>query len=199
MAIEIPTRLVASARRELIEAKAAQLFAERGYASTTVDDIVRAAGVTKPMLYRHFDSKKHLYIALLEHYRDELAAAPLSRLVEGAGDPRSRVPAMIDAWLAHIEQNPHAARLLFQPDMTGDPEVRAVQRELHGRQRAADVALLHEFAPGLPKAEIEPLGEAIRSCLAGLALWWVDHPDVPRAVMLAVMMRVVDGVLGRVG
>ena len=85
-------------------------------------------------------------------------------------------------------------RLLFR-DTTGDPEISAVHLELQGRQRAADVALLREFAPGLPEAELEPLGEALRSSLAGLALWWLDHPGTPRAVLVAAMLRIVRGLL----
>ena len=50
-------RLTASEHLPLIELAATRLFARRGFAATTVEDIVRAAGVTKPMLYRHFESK----------------------------------------------------------------------------------------------------------------------------------------------
>jgi len=55
------------------------------------------------------------------------------------------------------------------------------------------VALLREFAPGLPESELEPLGEIIRSSLAGLALWWLDNPQVPRACVVAAMLRMTRG------
>ncbi|MEU7149913.1 hypothetical protein AB0B15_18035 [Streptomyces sp. NPDC045456] len=42
------------------------------------------------------------------------------------------------------------------------------------------MALLREYVPGLPEAELKPLGEAIRSSLYGLALWWLDLPEKPR-------------------
>jgi len=190
-------RLPAAERRTLIEDAAARLFAERGYAATTVEDIVREAGVTKPMLYRSFESKKELHMKLLERRRDELAAAPLDEFVMAEGALDERLPAMIDAWFAHIEQHPHTTRMLFA-ETTGDDDIRALQRELHDRQRAADIALLREFAPSLPEAEIEPLGEVIRSSLRGLALWWLDHPETPREVLVAVVLRVVRGVLATV-
>ncbi len=187
-------RRPAAERRALIEEAAARLFAERGYAATTVEDIVSAAGVSKPMLYRHFESKKELQLRLLEHRRDELAAAPLERFLQGEGAPAQRLPAMLDAWFAHVEQHPDSSRVLFQ-DATGDADVRALQRELRGRQRAADMALLREFAPQLPEQELEPLGEIIRSSLTGLALWWLEHPAVPRAVVVATMLRMTRGLL----
>jgi len=191
------TRLAAAQRRGLIEDAAARLFAQRGYAATTVEDIVAEAGVSKPMLYRHFESKKELHMKLLERRRDELAAAPLDSFLHAEGKVEERLPAMIDAWFGHVEQHPDTSRLLFQ-DATGDPDIQALQRELRRRQRAADVALLREFSAQLPEDELEPLGEIIRSSLTGLALWWLDNPDVPRATVVAAMMRMTNGMLSTV-
>jgi AcrR family transcriptional regulator len=190
----VPRRLPAAERRDLIERAAARLFAERGYTATTVDDIVAEAGVSKPMLYRHFESKKELHMKLLERRRDELAAAPLDSFLRGDGTPEQRLPAMIDAWFAHVEEHPDTSRILLQ-DAFGDPDIQALQRELRGRQRAADVALLREFAPRLPEPELEPLGEIIRSSLTGLALWWLENPEVPRTAPVAAVLRVATGVL----
>jgi AcrR family transcriptional regulator len=187
-------RLTAAARRALIEDAAARLFAARGYGATTVEDIVAEAGVSKPMLYRHFQSKRELHTKLLERRRDELAGAALDEFLHGPGEPGERLPAMIDAWFAHVERHPDTSRMLLQ-DATGDADIQALQRELRGRQRAADVALLREFAPQLPEAELEPLGEIIRSSLSGLALWWLEHTDVPRAVVVAAVLRVTRGLL----
>ena len=191
-------RLPAAQRRALIEEAAARLFAERGYVATTVDDIVAAAGVSKPMLYRHFESKKQLQIKLLERRRDDLAAAALDAFLGSEGDPRLRLPAMIDAWFAHVEEHPHTSRILFQ-DATGDADIQRLQRDLRARQRAADVALLREMAPELPEQEFEPLGEIVRSSLTGVALWWLDNPQVPRATPVAAVLRVTTSVLASVG
>jgi AcrR family transcriptional regulator len=189
-----PRRLPAAERRDLIERAAARLFAQRGYTATTVEDIVAEAGVSKPMLYRHFESKKELHMKLLERRRDELAAAALDGFLQGEGPPEQRLPAMIDAWFTHVEEHPDTSRILLQ-DAVGDPDIQALQRELRGRQRAADVALLREFAPQLPEPELEPLGEIVRSSLTGLALWWLENPSVPRSVPVAAVLRVATGVL----
>ena len=191
------TRQAEGSRAEVrarLEDAAARLFAKKGYAATTVDEIVEEAGVSKPGLYRFFESKKHLHLALLERHRDELAAAALSALDVGDSARSDRIPAMVEAWFVHVEEHPYIWRMLFR-DTTGDPEVQALHVELQRRQRAADVALLREFAPGLPEEELEPLGEVIRSSLAGLALWWLDHPDTRRDVLVAAMLRVTRGLL----
>ncbi|MFI4990237.1 MAG: TetR/AcrR family transcriptional regulator [Solirubrobacterales bacterium] len=188
-------RLPAAERRALIERAAARLFAERGYETTTVEDICAAAGVSKPMLYRHFESKRDLCMRLMERRRDELAAAPLGTFLETEGAIEQRLEAMIDAWFAHVAEHPYGSRVLFQ-DITGDAELRELQRELRRRQRAADVAMLREFGPPLPETELEPLGEIIRSSLTGLALWWLAQTDVPRAAVVAAMLRTMRGMLG---
>jgi len=51
-------RLTADARRRQLFDVALALFAEHGYAATTMDDIAEAAGVTKPLVYQHFESKR---------------------------------------------------------------------------------------------------------------------------------------------
>jgi AcrR family transcriptional regulator len=188
-------RLSAGERRARIEDEAARLFAQRGYEATTVDDIAAAVGVTKPILYRHFASKKELHLFLLRRHREELANAALDELSASAGQRiEVRVQAMIAAWFAHIETHPYAWRMLFA-DTTGDPDVQRLLDELHDLQRAADVALLRELAPQIPEPELEPLGEVIRSSLSGLALWWADHPEVARETLVAAMVRMSLGLL----
>jgi AcrR family transcriptional regulator len=187
-------RLTRSERRRRIEEAATELFARHGYAATTVEDIVRAAGVTKPMLYRHHESKQELCIALLERHRDELVAAPLAVFAPDAGDRRTQLRAMVEAWLEHARRHPNATRLLFTP-ISGDPEVERTQRELYARQRATQVALLREFAPGLDEAEAEPMGEIVRASLAAVALWWLEHPEAPRELLVQVLVRLVEGLI----
>jgi AcrR family transcriptional regulator len=159
-----------------------------------MDDIAAAVGVTKPILYRHFASKKELHLFLLRRHRHELAAAALAVLAESEGRPiEERMRAMIDAWFAHVEREPYA-RMLFA-DTTGDPDVTQLLEELHDLQRAADVALLRELAPHIPADELQPLGEIIRSSLSGLALWWHDHPEVARESLVGAMARIAMGLL----
>jgi AcrR family transcriptional regulator len=183
-------RLAAAERRRLIEDAATHLFAERGYVATTIEDIVAAASVTKPMLYRHFESKQDLVMTLLERHRDELAAAPLDALL--ASTDRSfaeRLDTMLEAWFGYVEAHPFVRLLLH--DSSGDTEVAALVEELHDRQRAADVALLREFAPHIPERELVPLGEIIRSSLSALGLWRLDHPEADPANVNAALRRVV--------
>ncbi|MFF7728942.1 TetR/AcrR family transcriptional regulator [Streptomyces sp. NPDC008001] len=192
------TRAARAENRARIEAAAARLFGERGYAATTIDDIAAAAGLSKPMLYRHFDSKKELHLELLERQRDVLTAAPPGKPLSGDGDPDSRLRAVLEAWFEQIESSPYTWRLL-SAGTTGDPEVRQLHRDIQARQREAATALLRQYAPRLPDAELEPLGEALRSALHGLALWWPEHRDTPRSVLVSAMLRIVRGLVAPAG
>lgn len=77
-------RLPAAQRREQLLDTAARLFAIHGYAGATTAEIAKAAGVTEPIIYRHFESKRDLFIALIERtgnstiklWEHELASAP---------------------------------------------------------------------------------------------------------------------------
>jgi AcrR family transcriptional regulator len=70
-------------RRAAILRAAAAAFAERGFADTSMDDVAGAAGITRLIVYRHFDSKEALYAAVLQHVRDRLAE-------EGSAGVRAR-------------------------------------------------------------------------------------------------------------
>jgi AcrR family transcriptional regulator len=193
-----PTRRLPAAQRRLtIEHAAEELFAEHGYAATRIEDIVVAAGVTKPVLYRHFASKQALHRALLERHRDALASGALDEYL-AEGTLEERLPRMLAAWFGYVEEHPYAWRMLFA-DTTGEPQVQALHREIAARQRAADAVLLRESMPGLPDEQLEPLAEVVRSSLTGLALWWLEHPGVEREVLVETMLGVLAGLLLRHG
>jgi AcrR family transcriptional regulator len=188
-------RLQKAERRRVIEDAASALFAERGYAETRLEDIAAAAGVTKQLLYQHFRSKKELHMALLAKHRDGV----IGRLAAGMSRPgplAERIRRTTDDWFAYVEENPYASAMLFR-DTTGDPDLQAFHRELQATARAANAALLRA-EPGLdiPEERVEPLAEFIRSAITGLALWWGDHPEVPRATVVDVavgaLMRGLD-------
>src|ERR1700735_3256668 len=83
-------RLTAGQRRQQLIAVALELFARRGYRATTMDDIAEAAGVTKPLVYQHFSSKRALYLELVDSIAQELLIAVRSAVTQAKG-PRQQV------------------------------------------------------------------------------------------------------------
>jgi AcrR family transcriptional regulator len=188
-------RLPKTERRRIIEEAASRLFAEHGYAETRLEDIAAAAGVTRQLLYQHFPSKKALHLALLAKHRDEILGV-LSESFSKPGPLAERLPHVVDDWFAYVEQHPYASALLFR-DTTGDPEVQAFYRENHATARAANVALLRaESELEIPEDRLEALAELMRSASTGLAVWWGEHPEVPRSTIVDVTVDLFTRGLG---
>lgn len=157
-----------------------------------MDEIVSACGVTKPILYRHFESKKALYLALLATLRERL----LTEIVPNI-DPSlplaERFQAMTDGWFVYVEENPDAWKLLFR-DAAGDAEIRAFQEQQHEKARDVVAAVIESIGDSsIPAEEIEPLAEFLRSALTRTGLWWLDRRDIPRSVMVASTARFLRG------
>src|SRR3954464_10515162 len=125
-------RLPVAERRELIIEVGGRLFGERGYDGTRLDDIAAAAGVTKPILYRHFDSKRDLYLALLRRHRDDLPT--FADAIPASGSPEEVVRAVLEVWLDYVESHIYAWRMLFR-DRGGGPEIEVFRREVQDRAR----------------------------------------------------------------
>jgi AcrR family transcriptional regulator len=179
-------RLAAADRRKVIEDSATGVFSERGYHGASIDEIARRSGVSVPVVYDHFVSKRDLYQHLIERHYTELRgiwfqhAAPDAALGEW-------LAGAIGAWFAYIEHHPFAGRMLFR-DTTGDPDIAAAHRQIQDRSRAELLPLVVALAApqvdlGGPHA-VELAWETMRAVLQGLALWWYEHPEVPRETIV---------------
>lgn len=176
--------MASAERREVIEQAALEAFAERGYRGASMEEIARRSGVTPPVLYDHFDSKLDLYRRLLERTRDELLEMWQTNLA-GDAPAAERIPRALDAWASYVQAHPFAPRNFFI-ETTGDPRVRAIHAEVQAQARRALGGILggepgSEAISGSDEAlALEMAAEVIRSGLTGLAIWWLDHPEVPR-------------------
>ena len=115
-------RLPADQRRQQLLDVACDVFAERGFHATSMDDIAEAAGVTKPVLYQHFPSKRALYVELLDDTGDQLlrrARPPRPRNVERG---RDRVESGFLAYFRFVADSRAGFRLLFGASIRTDPE-----------------------------------------------------------------------------
>ena len=107
-------------RRRRILAEAERLFADHGYAATSLDAIAEAVGIRQPGLLYYFRSKRDLYLAVVDS-----ALGPLGALSEtalsGAGAPPDRVIASIESWVDVIAARPTLARLMLHEAANPDP------------------------------------------------------------------------------
>jgi len=182
----------AAARRERIAEAAMKAFAEKGYEGVSFGEIAQAAGITRPVVYDHFRSKKELYLWLLERERDRAIEYVTARL-KTDGSAEDRIRRTIDAFFRYAQDHPFAWRMLFQ-ESTADAEIVEVHRRIQSEAHmigAASLARELGMGPAEDRGEqvkVEMLGELWGSALKGLARWWYDRSDVPRAELVEVAM-----------
>ena len=131
------SRLTATARREQLLEVALDVFARAGYHATSMNEVAEAAGVTKPVLYQHFESKRELYQALL----DEVGARMLTAIVTAtadAPDGRSQTEIGFRAYFRWVAEDHAAFMLLYGSGSRRDEEFSRAVRRVTGRHGAGD-------------------------------------------------------------
>lgn len=117
-------RLPAEQRRRQLLDVARDVFAERGFHATSMDDVATAAGVTKPVLYQHFRNKRALFTELLDDVGDELLGR-LHAATHEVSTGRERAERGFAAYFRFVVEHPNAFRLLFGASVRNDPEFAA--------------------------------------------------------------------------
>jgi AcrR family transcriptional regulator len=171
-------RLTADARRRQLFEVALSLFSEHGYAATTMDDIAEAAGVTKPLVYQHFDSKRALYLELMDVFSRRLVAEIVEATAAAAG-PRQQVERGFGAYFGLMFADERAFRLLYGRDAPDD-------RELGAALRLVEETIANAIDP-LIDAGLDPehrllLAHAVVGMAEGASRHWLDARRDPPAV-----------------
>jgi AcrR family transcriptional regulator len=159
--------------RQLVEL-AEELFAERGYAGASMDELSRRAGVTKPVVYELFGSKDGLFRVCVERAIARMAES-IAAAVRAETDPQARLRAGGMAFMRFARDNRVAWELM---GMGG----RFADQALTVRRSQAQLirTLMEEVAPpGTDPRELEAVAYAVNSAYEGVAHWMWEHPDVP--------------------
>jgi len=160
---------------------AVNAFAERGFYSTSMDDVAEAAGVTKPVLYQHFSSKRQLYLELLDEVGSRLVEA-VTTAVGGAPGPRQQVEAGFAAYFQFVSTQTSAFRLLFGSGGRRDEEFNDAVRRVEDVMAAAVAALIET---DLDPDHRQLLGYGIVGLAEVTSRHWVStwEPDEPGGTM----------------
>jgi AcrR family transcriptional regulator len=181
----------ADRKRQLL-AHAKQLFLTYGYHDTTTERIAQAAGVSEPMLYRHFDSKRALFLEVLQEVRQ----ATLERWqadTADLADPLARLNVIAQLYLGTTQQHAVEFRILHRTLVeTDDPEITACLRTFYLDSEALLVQVISAGQQaGVFRRSLDPrvgAWELIRTALGytltlplGVPLY--QEPDyLPRAI-----------------
>lgn len=158
--------------RQLVEL-GEQLFAERGYRGTSMEELASRAGVTKPMVYELFGSKDGVFRACVDRAVGQMARS-VAEAVRAEAEPEARVRAGGLAFLRFAADNRVAWDLM---SMGGQFAQQAV--DIRRGQAELIHELMLELAPeGVDERELEAAAWAVTAAYEGLAHWMWEHPDV---------------------
>lgn len=168
--------------RQLLDV-AEKLFKQHGYEGTSIEDVARAAGVTRPVVYEHHGDKDGLFVACVRRARLEFEQALIGGAAEAAG---SDLNAMIryggELFFARLEQDPRRCALLLT---TGSGPLGERLAQLRDATVVRVSAMLPEHAPELPSPEArEAAARMVIGVAEELARWWLRSPEIPRARMV---------------
>jgi AcrR family transcriptional regulator len=166
----ISRRLTGEQRRQQLVEVAASLFSERGYRSTTMDDVAEAAGVTKPLLYQHFSSKKALYLELVDEVAHRMLAA-VAEATSQAESPRQKVEFSLNAYFILVVSDKASFQLLYDRDHGGDEELGRAVRQV---QHALVTAIEPLIDAGLDDNHRRFLASGMVGMAEGASLSWIE-------------------------
>ncbi len=185
-------RLSAADRRSAILAAALEVFSEQGFNGASLEDVAARGGVSKALIYEHFDSKHELERALLEMHVHELLGRATAAITTAEGE-EERLRAGIDAFLGFVEERPVAWRLLFRN--VADPDIAEAFTRLQDEVSRTIAALMLAHSPkrfrdAEPDFEqaTEMMARQLTGAVQSLANWWDDHRGVPRERVLEMAM-----------
>lgn len=153
-----------------------ELFAERGYAAVTMDEIAAAVGVTKPLLYNYFGNKEQLYIACMERAGDSLIKTVAETVGESA-NPGDALGAGVRAFFSFLDTDRAAWAVLFDETLPHGGEVfdrvAAYRGQILDLVSASLLAQLPMRRREAAKTEVEALSTALLGAAEALARWWL--------------------------
>jgi len=158
-------------RREQLLAVAKKIFAERGFQPTTMDDIAKEAGFTKPILYQFFQSKTELYKEIVEDIATSMIHS-LSKAVSNADAPRAKIEVAFRVYFDMVVSDTDAFRILF---------IHAHDGETSGELRKLETGLISFMVPyidlSISDEHRRQLAAGVLGIAEGTAVVWLVQQE----------------------
>ncbi len=175
-------RLPAAERREQLLHTAVAVFAEHGFHATSMNDVAEAAGVTKPVLYQHFSSKRELFIELLADIGAELRETIAKATADAAG-PRQQIEDGFRAYFRFVDEQTDSFKVLFGSGARRDPEFASFARNVEASIADAIAELI--VIGGEPVSHGLTLAHSIVGMTEAASRYWLAHDREPDVDTLA--------------
>ncbi|GAA4080533.1 MULTISPECIES: TetR/AcrR family transcriptional regulator [Actinomadura] len=166
----------AERERQMLDV-AEQVFTERGYRGTSMDEIAERCGVSKPMLYEYFGSKDGLLLACMGRAKAELYEVT-QKAMAGASTPDDILWRGMVAYFSFIDSHSRPFAMLLQEPLSGPPETAEAIEETRRQQSELIAGVLRTFAPDAPATAVAAYTQIIVGACERLALWRAGHPEL---------------------
>ena len=189
------TRLPRAEREQQMLDAAHALFAERGFAAVTMDEVAAAVGVTKPLLYTYFGNKDRLYLACMERAGDALLATVVEA-VQAADGPVDATARGLRAFFSFLDADRDAWRVLF--DETLPAQIIEYRERLTGLVAGTLLAQMPAGRRKRAAVEVEALSAALLGASEALARWWLRTQAIPAGQAAELLIATVEpGLIAR--
>jgi AcrR family transcriptional regulator len=161
---------------------AEELFLSQGYDATSIEDIARGAGVSRPIVYEHHGNKAGIYLACVRRARAALEQA-ISDAVTHTADPQEQLRVGADAYFQILERDPRRWELLFGKTgiigELGDELARERQRTVE-----TIAAVLGSWTGEGDEERVLAYANLISGAGEQLGRWWLANRQIPRSTIV---------------
>lgn len=184
-------RLSAPDRRAAILDAALEVFSASGFTEASLDDVAARGGISKALIYEHFDSKRQLQLTLLDGFVRELIDRVVTA-ISGAATDEARLRAGVEAFLGFAAERPAALRLLTRnvADPVAGETIDRLREEV--ASTLASIMVQNAPPPEPGDLDLETTVAILAHLIAGgvqfMAGWWLEHPEVPAERVVEIVM-----------
>jgi len=189
-------RLKAPQRRDQLMEVATKLFARNGYEATTTAAIALAAGVTEPILYRHFKSKQELFVAIVKSVSAK-TIRHWESLIANISDPADQLRKIASQFPQHMDHLEDAYHVLHGALATSrDKKVLAVMKEHYNQIEKFFVRLISEGQKsGGFRKNVQPKAAAWQLIVSGIGYGMIalNLPQADRTWIAGTIESIIRG------
>jgi AcrR family transcriptional regulator len=195
-------RLDTEARRAQLLQLGMTIFSDHTYDEVSIDDLARAAGISKGLLYHYFPTKRDLYLAGLRHIAAEMLEQTDVAKLAPELPPLERIRRGVDAYLTFVSQRAHSFVALMRGGIGSDPEVHQIVEGV--REAMVERMFVGEGSPLYGTEHRTPIARTALRGWLGFAeqasLDWLTHRDLTqeqvRDMLVEVLVPTIKVALG---
>lgn len=172
---------------------AEELFARRGYEGVSIEDIARAAKVTRPVVYQHYGSREGVFLACVERVRQQFEQSLLERVNAAGEELAERVRAAGTLYFDLIEEDPEKFALLFSASASLHDDLGDGLKDLRTRTIHAIASVVRTQLPEMKPEAALAFAYAASGIGEQLGRWWLAKPSMSKRRVLAYYVAAIEG------